>query len=442
MVLSAASAFVAIAAFVISSLASARGADVTLFPIGQVGLFRDSEHDRLGLLVSTDFANTATGGYPDAIVHEQVDVRADGVRFTCFSSQGDARVLLSEARARARGLPLECSEARCVAVGPNHRSFIALRDDAPERHTVRAGEITSLSQYFNGDSTWSTDACASFVENGGSRRPTLRDLVGDRASRRQFLDLSIDFTADLLHEGRFTAHCDARIAPETLAKLTRDGYGQFVCANNGVHRTSRGVEAAWLATLEQAVHFAPLLGLLLALVSAFIAREAIQTQIRTTHFGKIADVIVDCNRRYDEIHQLREALEESARKNDNRRSDRGNQFYRAYWGLQWDQWVYFHLGLVPSKVLARWFAELGRARNDEVLGKTLRLSWSDLSDGLAKDFAKDDGFPDFVSDVFKWADADPDPVRLQAQIEVRLGIEYAKKYARGFRRSLSQPVRI
>jgi hypothetical protein len=123
-----------------------------------------------------------------------------------------------------------------------------------------------------------------------------------------------------------------------------------------------------------------LLTLGIAFVGAGIAVQTIREATRNSRLEKIADVLMECTSRYGELITLRHALKKDVLCGDITPQSAANRYYHAYWNLQWDQWTFFQLGLIPHEIFGDWFLErLGALSHDnDSFGGTFERGWTEI----------------------------------------------------------------
>jgi hypothetical protein len=122
------------------------------------------------------------------------------------------------------------------------------------------------------------------------------------------------------------------------------------------------------------------LTLFVALAGAAIAVQTIREATRNSRLEKIADVLMECTRRYGDLIAMRHALKKDVLCGDITAQSAANRYYHAYWNLQWDQWTFFLLGLIPHEIFGDWFSErLGALSHDnDSFGGTFERGWTEI----------------------------------------------------------------
>jgi len=129
------------------------------------------------------------------------------------------------------------------------------------------------------------------------------------------------------------------------------------------------------------IEFSPeWLTLFVALAGAAIAIQTIREATRNSRLEKIADVLMECTRRYGDLIELRHTLKKDVQCGDTTAQSAANRYYHAYWNLQWDQWTFFLLGLIPHEIYGDWFLErLGALSHDnDSFGGTFERGWTEV----------------------------------------------------------------
>lgn len=180
------------------------------------------------------------------------------------------------------------------------------------------------------------------------------------------------------------------------------------------------------------------LALIVAAFGAVIAIQSLREATRNSRLEKIADVLMECTRRYGELIELRHALKKDVLCGDITAQSASNRYYHAYWNLQWDQWTFFKLGLIPHEIFGDWFLErLGALSYDnDSFGGTFERGWTEIG---RRSMVTYPDFTAFVDAV--WALKEQPPAAARREID-RLIAEAFKEGRRlriGFvRKSLSR----
>ena len=138
---------------------------------------------------------------------------------------------------------------------------------------------------------------------------------------------------------------------------------------------------------------------LVAIAALVLAWQTMREQTRNSRLEKIADVLMDCTRRYGDLIALRTQLEADVRRGELSESVAATRYFHAYWNLQWDQYNYFQLGLLPHHVIAIWFLDRVRQirRGETVFGTSFQNGWSDIARDILGEYAE---FVRFVDEVW------------------------------------------
>jgi hypothetical protein len=180
------------------------------------------------------------------------------------------------------------------------------------------------------------------------------------------------------------------------------------------------------------------LALIVAIFGAGVAIQALREATRNSRVEKIADVLMECTSRYGALIELRHTLKKDMQSGDITAPSASRRYYHAYWNLQWDQWTFFQLGLIPHEIYADWFmGRLGAlSEANDSFGGTFELGWTDIgrpSKIMFPDFA------DFIDAV--WALKGRATAEARAEIEKLVAEAFTKgRHLRiGFvRKSLSR----
>lgn len=241
-VISIMSGLVSISAFTIGLVGAMRGSEVTLFPFDAVSFYRLPERGRLAISLRTEFANTAGSDYPDVLAQQWVTISEDGAPFACFGQGGDALLIEAPLQAAAATQAQAASTApvaqappcssgsRCYAIAPDANLELI---DTPVRRSLPSGQITSAEQYFDARSITPTHPCAAAFRTLG--RPTVAQLTATDRARH----LVVEYHAQTLGDGAFTARCDINLQTGQLNKLSAEGRSTFACATTAIQRQRR-----------------------------------------------------------------------------------------------------------------------------------------------------------------------------------------------------------
>jgi len=122
------------------------------------------------------------------------------------------------------------------------------------------------------------------------------------------------------------------------------------------------------------------MALLVALIGAVVAIQALREATRNSRLEKIADVLMECTRRYGDLISMRHELKKDVQCGDTTAQSASKRYYHAYWNLQWDQWTFFLLGLIPHEIFGDWFLErLGALSHDnDSFGGTFEKGWTEV----------------------------------------------------------------
>ncbi|MEO9970163.1 MAG: hypothetical protein ABJG15_10135 [Hyphomonadaceae bacterium] len=147
---------------------------------------------------------------------------------------------------------------------------------------------------------------------------------------------------------------------------------------------------------------------LVAVVAALglsITVISILRQTRNSRLEKVADVLMDCTRRFAELFVMRHTLERDVGHKNISERQAARRYYSAYWSLQWDQYNYFLLGLLPREVLATWFLERLALleRNECILATSFADGWNKIGRQQLVSYTR---FLIFVDAVFELEGSD------------------------------------
>ncbi|MCX7356967.1 MAG: hypothetical protein NT015_02280 [Alphaproteobacteria bacterium] len=137
------------------------------------------------------------------------------------------------------------------------------------------------------------------------------------------------------------------------------------------------------------------LALFVAAIGAVIAIQSLREATRNSRLEKIADVLMECTRRYGDLIELRHTLKKDVLCGDITAASAANRYYHAYWNLQWDQWTFFRLGLIPHEIFGDWFLERLNALSydNDSFGGTFERGWTEVGRKAMTTY------PDFVAFV-------------------------------------------
>lgn len=156
------------------------------------------------------------------------------------------------------------------------------------------------------------------------------------------------------------------------------------------------------------------LALIVAIFGAGVAIQALREATRNSRLEKIADVLMECTRRYGDLIELRHTLKKDVQCGDITAQSASRRYYHAYWNLQWDQWTFFQLGLIPHEIYADWFmGRLGTlSEPNDSFGGTFERGWTEIGRPSKAMFPE---FAEFVDAI--WA------LKGRSAIEARVEIE-------------------
>jgi hypothetical protein len=122
------------------------------------------------------------------------------------------------------------------------------------------------------------------------------------------------------------------------------------------------------------------LALAVAIFGAALAIQALREATRNSRVEKIADVLMECTNRYGALIELRHTLKKDVQCGDTNAQSASRRYYHAYWNLQWDQWTFFQLGLIPHEIYADWFVGRHGALVDpnDSFGGTFERGWTEI----------------------------------------------------------------
>lgn len=141
------------------------------------------------------------------------------------------------------------------------------------------------------------------------------------------------------------------------------------------------------------------LALIVAIFGAGVAIQALREATRNSRLEKIADVLMECTSRYGDLIELRHTLKKDVQCGDIAAQSAARRYYHAYWNLQWDQWTFFQLGLIPHEIYADWFmGRLGAlAEPNDSFGGTFEEGWTEIGRRSKSMFPE---FAEFVDAVW------------------------------------------
>ncbi|MFN3462657.1 MAG: hypothetical protein ACK4X1_01145 [Terricaulis sp.] len=180
------------------------------------------------------------------------------------------------------------------------------------------------------------------------------------------------------------------------------------------------------------------LTLIVALAGAAIAIQTVREQTRNSRLEKIADVLMECTRRYGDLISLRHELEKDVKCGDITVQSASERYYQAYWNLQWDQWTFFLLGLVPHEIFGDWFLErLGALSHDnDSFGGTFERGWTETGRRAMVTYPD---FANFVDAVWALKGQPPADARREIDRLISAAFKKGRRLRIGFvRKSLSR----
>ena len=149
---------------------------------------------------------------------------------------------------------------------------------------------------------------------------------------------------------------------------------------------------AQLHGLDYLLSFLTTVGAISAVV---VTWRSIWRQRQNSRIEKMADTLMECDRRYNTIREVILKQEAETRKEEgaSQNHEALNKHYeRAYWALQFEQWSYFRLGLVPQNSFKVWVSARCREfadTSDKIFGHSYKSSWNSCK----KNF---ENIPDFI----------------------------------------------
>jgi hypothetical protein len=165
------------------------------------------------------------------------------------------------------------------------------------------------------------------------------------------------------------------------------------------------------------------LALFVAAFGAVIAIQSLREATRNSRLEKIADVLMECTRRYGDLIELRHTLKKDVQCGDTTAQSAANRYYHAYWNLQWDQWTFFLLGLIPHEIYGDWFLERVGAlsHTNDSFGGTFEEGWTQIG---RRSMVTYPDFAEFVDAV--WALKGQPPVEARRQIDTFISAAFTK----------------
>lgn len=147
--------------------------------------------------------------------------------------------------------------------------------------------------------------------------------------------------------------------------------------------------------------WATLTGVVVAAVGLYFATLSIRAQTRNSRIEKVADAIIECARRYDDVMRQRDALVSAECEGRRFASPEhelktAKSYFNRFWALQYEQREFYLLGLVPDHIFKAWC--LTRVKDfvdghDPICGVSFENGWEEHS---AKSFSHFSSFVEFV----------------------------------------------
>lgn len=187
----------------------------------------------------------------------------------------------------------------------------------------------------------------------------------------------------------------------------------------------------WQRLFEQSDPANFLVGLVAAVGLGFTVMS-IRRQTRNSRLEKVADVMMDCTRRFADLVALRYQLEASEAEKKITQRQAARRYYNAYWYLQWDQFNYYLLGLLPREVLAVWFMERLALlkRGEDAFGTSFAEGWTNIGRSQMMNYAD---FSDFVDEVWKLEHTDKEAAKKKIDELLRLHLKNNKAMRDSYR---------
>lgn len=181
----------------------------------------------------------------------------------------------------------------------------------------------------------------------------------------------------------------------------------------------------WYVWFRQADPANLFVGLVAAVGLGFTV-VSIRRQTRDSRLEKIADVLMDCTRRFENLVSLRYQLETSVAEKKLPAAQAARRYYTVYWNLQLDQFNYFLLGLLPREVLATWMMDRLALlqRGEEVLGTRFEDGWQNIGSRQMLNYSD---FSSFVDTVWQLQDTSTDDAK--AAIDDALKVQFQNNKA-------------
>ena len=169
-------------------------------------------------------------------------------------------------------------------------------------------------------------------------------------------------------------------------------------------------------TAEWLLVWLTLLSILVAATVILMTAHAVRQQTVNSKIEKMADTLLECDRRYQRIKpEIMNVfpivpVESATLSVDELKHNQKLEYLvRSYWALQYEQWEYFKLGLIPDSMFKAWMRArilCFSAKSTETLGgKSHRDSW----ESCKGDYQHVPDFIEYMTALVKLSDISPVP---------------------------------
>jgi hypothetical protein len=140
------------------------------------------------------------------------------------------------------------------------------------------------------------------------------------------------------------------------------------------------------------------------------AAGSIRSQTENSRSEKIADSILDFERRYQEVAEARLNITVAFFDKDEGASDFSQQdrlalqrYFDYFWSLQYSQWMFYRMGLIPREVYRDWvearIVEFSSERHAKIANVSAIDGWMRFSRRTFQQFTRFSSFVDQVADL-------------------------------------------
>lgn len=133
--------------------------------------------------------------------------------------------------------------------------------------------------------------------------------------------------------------------------------------------------AIWIAILALVVS---MVGVVVAGLAISATKNAIRNQTGNSRIEKMADAVLQFGKRYEKIRAEVMKLK-SKLPTGQAVSHEMVDLERQFWSLQFEQWEFYQLGLVPHEIMERWLkarvTEFREPKIDSMFTEAMPISW-------------------------------------------------------------------